>query len=111
MTARKAELQQGKAKTQTVEQPQPAPTTPTIKSPSVLSSVAPNTDLGLYIGQVVGIDKRYVYQAHGKDIIRHDRNLFSSVPAQGEKIRISYSRGKMKAEPVQRKDNTRSRGR
>jgi hypothetical protein len=111
MTARKAELQQGKAKTQTVEQPQPAPATPTIKSPSVLSSVAPNTDLGLYTGQVVGIDKRYVYQAHGKDIIRHDRNLFSAVPAQGEKIRISYSRGKMKAEPVQRKDNTRSRGR
>jgi hypothetical protein len=64
----------------------------------------------LYIGQVVGVDKRYVYQAHGKDIILHDRNLFNNVPAQGEKIRISYKSGQMKAEP-QGKDNTRSRGR
>jgi len=109
MAARKTELQRGKANP--VEQPQPAPTIPTVKPPSVLSSLAPNTDRGLYTGQVVGIDKRYVYQTHGKDIIRHDRNLFSTVPAQGEQIRISYSRGKMKAEPVQRKDNTRSRGR
>jgi hypothetical protein len=108
MAARKAELQQAKVKT--VEQPQPAPTTPTIKPPSVLSSIAPNTDRGLYIGQVVGVDKRYVYQAHGKDIILHDRNLFNNVPAQGEKIRISYKSGQMKAEP-QGKDNTRSRGR
>jgi hypothetical protein len=110
MAARKAELQQTREKT--VEQSsQPAPTTPTIKPPSILSSVAPNIDRGLYTGQVVGIDQRYVYQAQGKEIIRHDRNLFSTVPAQGEKIRIRYSGGQMKAEPVQRKDNTRSRGR
>jgi hypothetical protein len=110
MAARKAELQEAKEKT--VEQSlQQVPTTPTIKPLSVLSSLAPNTDTGLYTGQVVWIDKRYVYQAHGKDIIRHDRNLFSFVPAQGEKIRISYKGGQMKAEPVQGKDNTRSRGR
>lgn len=109
MATRKAELQQ--AKEQTVEQPQPAPTTLTIKPPSVLSSLAPNTDRGLYIGLVVSVDKRYIYQTHGKDIIRHDRNLFSSVPAQGEKIRISYKGGQMKAELMQGKGNTRSRGR
>ena len=107
MAARKTELQQAREKTAVP----PAPITPTVKPPSVLSSLEPNTDRGLYTGQVVGIDQRYVYQAQGKDIIRHDLNLFSAVPAQGKKIRISYSRGKMKAEPVQRKDNTRSRGR
>jgi hypothetical protein len=108
MAARKAELQQAR---ENMAVPPAAPIIPTVKPPSVLSSLEPNTDRGLYTGQVVGIDKRHVYQAHGKDIIRHDRNLFSSVPAQGEKIRISYSRGKIKAEPVQLKDNTRSRGR
>ena len=106
MAARKAELQQAREKTVVP----PAPITPTVKPPSVLSSLEPNTDRGLYTGQVVGIDKRYVYQTHGKDIIRHDRNLFNTVPAQGEKIRISYKGGHMKAE-VQGKDNTRSRGR
>ncbi len=95
MAARKAELQQAREK---MAVPPPAPITPTVKPPSVLSSLEPNTDRGLYTGQVVGIDKRYVYQAHGKDIIRHDRNLFSTVPAQGEKIRISYKGGQMKAE-------------
>jgi hypothetical protein len=108
MTARKAELQQAMGKTQTVEPAQPG--TPTAKPPSILSSIAPNTELGRYTGQVVDVDKRYVFQVHGKDIIRHDRSLFSNVPAQGEKIRISYSRGTMKAEPVQGKDNRRSRG-
>lgn len=108
MAARKAELQQARGKT--VEQStQPVPTTPTIKPPSVLSSLAPDTDRGHYTGPVVGIDQRYVYQAQGKDIIRHDRSLFSTVPAQGEKIRISYKGGQMKAEP-QGKNNTRSRG-
>ena len=108
MTARKTELQQAMGKTQTVEPAQPG--IPIAKPPSILSSIAPNTELGRYTGQVVGVDKRYVFQAHGKDIIRHDRSLFSNVPAQGEKIRISYSRGTMKAEPVQGKDNRRSRG-
>lgn len=108
MTVRKAELQQARGETQTVEPAQPG--TPTAKSPSVLSSLAPNTELGRYTGPIVGVDKRYVFQAHGKDIIRHERSLFSTVPAPGEKIRISYSRGKMKAEPVQGKDNRRSRG-
>ncbi len=106
MAARKAEVQQTREKT--VE---PTPTAPTIKPPSVLSSLAPNTDRGLYAGPVVGIDQRYVYQAQGKNIIRHDRSLFSSLPAQGEKIQISYSRGAMKVVLVQSKDNTRSRGR
>lgn len=101
MVARKAELQQAREKTQTVEPAQSG--TPTAKTPSVLSSLAPNTELGRYTGQVVGVDKHYVFQAHGKDIIRHDRSLFSNVPAQGEKIRINYSRGKMKAELVQGK--------
>jgi len=109
MATRKAELQQRRS--QTVEQPQPAPTTPTIKPPSLLSSLAPNTVLGFYTGEVVGIDSRYVYQTLGKDIIRHDRNLFKRVPAQGEKIRIGYSNGQMKVEPVQEKNKTRSRGR
>ncbi|MEI8209641.1 MAG: LPD7 domain-containing protein [Methylococcales bacterium] len=107
MEARKAELQQAREK---MAVPPPALITPTIKPSSVLSSLEPNTDRGLYTGQVVGIDKRYVYQAHGKDIIRHDRNLFSAVPIQGEKIRISYKGGQMKAE-LQGKNNTRSRGR
>ena len=105
MAARKTELQRGKANP--VEQPQPAPTIPTVKPPSILNSLAPNTDRGMYIGQVVNVDKRYVYQAHGKDIIRHDRNLFSHMPAHGEKIRISYKSGQMKVKPVQSKDNTR----
>ena len=109
MAARKAKLQQTREKS-VGQSPQLAPTTPTVKPPSVLSSLEPNIDRGLYTGQVVGIDKRYVYQAHGKDIIRHDRNLFDSVPAQNEQIRISYSQGQMKAEP-QGKDKTRSRGR
>jgi hypothetical protein len=108
MAARKAEVQQAREKT--VEQPKQVPTTPTIKPPSVLSSLAPNTDQGFYTGQVVGVDNRYVFQAHGKDIIRHERNLFSTVPAQGEKIQISYKGGQMKAE-LQGKYNTRSRGR
>ncbi|MDD2800081.1 MAG: hypothetical protein PHE96_01375 [Methylococcales bacterium] len=108
MTARKAELQQAMGKTQTVEPAQPG--IPTAKPPSILSSIAPNTELGRYTGQVVGVDKCYVFQAHDKDIIRHDRSLFSNVPTQGEKIQISYSRGTMKAEPVQGKDNRRSRG-
>jgi len=108
MAARKAEVQQ--AREITAEQPRPAPTTSTAKQPSVLSSIAPNTDQGRYTGQVVGIDKRYVYQMQGKDIIRHDRNLFGSIPAQGEKIRIIYKNGQMKVESVQGKDNTRSRG-
>ncbi|MBD9358939.1 LPD7 domain-containing protein [Methylomonas albis] len=108
MAARKAELQQAREKTQTVEPAQPE--TPIAKSPSLFSSLAPNTELGRYTGPIVGVDKRYVFQAHGKDIIRHERSLFSTVPAQGDKIRISYSRGKMKAEPVQGKDNRRSRG-
>jgi len=107
MVARKAELQQARAKT--VEHPQPV--TPAVRPPSVLSSLAPNTELGRYTGPIVGVDKRYVFQAHGKDIIRHERSLFSTVPAPGEKIRISYNRGKMKAEPVQGKDNTQARGR
>ena len=109
MAARKAKLQQTREKS-VGQSPQLAPTTPTVKPPSVLSSLEPNIDRGLYTGQVVGIDKRYVYQVHGKDIIRHDRNLFSTVPAQGEQIRISYKGGQMKAE-LQGKDNTRSRGR
>jgi hypothetical protein len=108
MAARKAELQQAREKT--VEQPKSAPITPTVKPPSLLSSIAPNTELGRYTGPIVGVDKRYVYQAHGKDIIRHDRNLFSAVPIQGEKIQISYKDGQMKAE-LQGKNNTRSRGR
>jgi hypothetical protein len=106
MAARKAELQQAREK---MAVPPSSPITSTVKPPSVLSSLEPNTDQGLYTGQVVGIDKRYVYQTHGKDIIRHDRNLFSTMPAQGEKIRISYKGGQMKAELAQ--DNTRSRGR
>jgi hypothetical protein len=109
MATRKAELQQRRP--QTVEQPQPAPTTQTIKPPSLLSSLAPNTVLGFYTGEVVGIDSRYVYQTLGKDIIRHNLALFSRVPAQGEKIRISYRQGEMRVEPVQEKNNTRSRGR
>ncbi len=109
MATRKAELQQRRS--QTAEQPQPVPTTPTIKPPSLLSSLAPNTVLGFYTGEVVGIDSRYVYQTLGKDIIRHDRNLFKRLPAQGEKIRISYRQGEMEVEPVQEKNNTRSRGR
>ena len=108
MAARKAELQQEKTKTQTVESTQLG--TPTAKSQSVLGSVAPNTARGLYTGQVVGIDQRYVYQMHGKDIIRHDRNLFSTVPAHGERIQISYKGGQMKVELAQ-ENNTRSRGR
>ncbi len=101
MAARKAELQQARAQTQTVEQPQPSATTPTAKLPSVLSSLAANTELGRYTGPIVGVDQRYVFQAHGKDIIRHERSLFSTVPAVGENIRIRYSRGTMKAESVQ----------
>ena len=94
MAARKAELQ-------------PA----TARPPSLLNSVAPNTDQGRYTGQVVGIDHRYVFQAHGKDIIRHDRNLFSTVPAQGEKSQISYNEGQMKVKLTKGMDNCRSRGR
>jgi hypothetical protein len=106
MAARKAELQQTREKT--IKQ---SPTTPTVKPPSLLSSIAPNTERGLYIGPVVGIDQRYVYQAQGKNIIRHERNLFSAVPTQGEKIQISYKGDQMKAERTQSKDNSRSRGR
>jgi len=101
MATRKAERQQGRAQTQTSNQP------PTARPPSVLNSAVANTELGRYTGQVVGIDQRYVFQAHEQQIIRHDRSLFSTVPAPGENVRISYRGGLLKAEPVK----TRSRGR
>ncbi|RWZ85637.1 MAG: hypothetical protein EO766_16345 [Hydrotalea sp. AMD] len=100
MTARKVEIAQEREK---VAQP-----TVTPKPPRVFNSIEPNTERSLYVGLVVSIDKKFVYQAHGNDFIRHDRSRFESLPELEEKIRIEYSRGQMKVELSNR--GTRTRG-
>ena len=99
MAQRRAELQQARTRSTT-----PAPRPRPVKT---IDSVAPETSRGRYTGAVVGIDERYVYQDHGKEIIRHDIERFASAPAPGERIQISYQDGQMQAERVQEKGKTR----
>jgi|UPI00068EAE3A Large polyvalent protein-associated domain 7 len=99
MAQRRAELQQ--ARTRSIP---PAPRPQAVKT---IESVAPETNHGRYTGSIVSIDARYVYQDHGKEIIRHDIERFASTPAPGERLQIVYRNGQMQAERVQEKGRTR----
>lgn len=52
--------------------------------------VDPNTRSGRYTGPITAIDVEYIYQQHGREIVRHARGRFSTVPAPGEIVRIMY---------------------
>jgi hypothetical protein len=114
LAARRAELQQARAQTRPgmpdsqAPRPQPqgrkettGPTMPTIES------VAPEIQRGQYTGKVVQVDSHFVYQDHGKEIVRHERERFASAPASGDYIRITYRDGQVKAERVPEKARSR----
>jgi len=112
VAARRAELQQARAQTRpdrpggSVPRPQPQQ-----KSTPVIESVAPEINRGQYSGKVVQVDSHFVYQDHGKEIIRHDRERFAAAPVPGDYLRITYHEGQMKAERVPDKSRTRSNDR
>jgi hypothetical protein len=56
-------------------------------------SKAPHAD-GRYTGEVVAVDKNYVYQRHGRDTIRHDRNQFNEAPKLGDTVQVQYRDGR-----------------
>jgi len=110
LAARRAELQQARAGRPdgAVPRPQPqeqkqktGPTRPAIES------VAPETHRGQYSGLVVQVDAHFVYQDHGREIIRHDRERFAAAPVPGDYLRITYREGQMTAE--RKPDKTRIR--
>jgi hypothetical protein len=119
LAARRAELQQARAQTRAAGRsgsftpgPQPqqqqekkGPTTPTIES------VAPEIQRGQYTGKVIQVDTHFVYQDHGKEIVRHERERFASAPEPGDYVRITYRDGQMKAERVPDKTRTRDNDR
>jgi hypothetical protein len=118
LAARRAELQQARAQTRPgmpdsqAPRPQPqgrkettGPTMPTIES------VAPEIQRGQYSGRVVQVDANFVYQDHGREIIRHDRERFASAPVPGDCLRITYRDDQMKAERVPEKTRTRDNDR
>lgn len=64
--------------------------------PSVLaieSRPANTIDGRQYSGKVTAIDDKHVYQAHGKDTIRHERKHFSEKLKPGDQVRITYRQG------------------
>lgn len=56
-------------------------------------SKAPYTENGRYTGPVQAVDPNYVYQAHGRDTIRHERKHFSETPKPGDEVRVTYKQG------------------
>lgn len=56
-------------------------------------SKEPYTASGRYSGPVQAVDQNYVYQAHGRDTIRHERKHFSETPKPGDEVRVTYNRG------------------
>ncbi|KJV05432.1 KfrB domain-containing protein [Methylocucumis oryzae] len=88
---REAELQREKAFTNATL----LPTTQWLKH-----SVKPDTEQGHYQGQVVAVTARYVIQAQGQPLIRHDRRLFDEVPTIGNTLKIQYDAGQLKLTPI-----------
>lgn len=76
-----------------------------------IESVAPEIQRGQYSGRVVQVDANFVYQDHGREIIRHDRERFASAPVPGAYLRITYRDDQMKAERVPEKTRTRDNDR
>lgn len=62
------------------------------KTPFMVSK-APNIKESRYTGDVHAVDQYFVYQQHGKDIIRHARKVFDEVPEIGEKVQVRYWQG------------------
>jgi hypothetical protein len=81
MSGRKAEIEaERKPRKEVKSTPGPAPK----------NSVEPNTRAGRYTGPIAAVDEEYVYQQHGRDIIRHARSRFPAAPAPGDTVRIMY---------------------
>lgn len=57
-------------------------------------SKAPYTENGRYTGPVQAVDQNYVYQTHGRDTIRHERQHFKQLPKVGDQVQIAYKQGK-----------------
>lgn len=66
-----------------------------VQEPAVVpaDSKAPYTENGRYTGPVQAVDPNYVYQAHGRDTIRHERKHFSETPKPGDEVRVTYKQG------------------
>lgn len=56
-------------------------------------SKPPYTKDGRYTGEVVAVDQNHVYQRHGRDTIRHDRQQFSEAPKPGDVVQVQYRQG------------------
>jgi hypothetical protein len=56
------------------------------------NSVEPNTRSGRYTGPITAVDEEFVYQQHGRELVRHARSRFSpsTLPALGKIVRIMY---------------------
>ena len=77
-------------------------------------SKPPYTKDGRYTGEVVAVDQNHVYQRHGRDTIRHDRQQFSEAPKPGDVVQVQYRQGQatvknqgQQRELDQDKDNSR----
>jgi KfrB protein len=48
-----------------------------------------------YVGTIIHVDKDHVYQStDGRNVIRHERSAFGTVPAYGTTQSISYEEGR-----------------
>lgn len=89
------------ASTQQKGQEQPA---------QAFESKAPNTQHSRYTGEVLAVDKQYVYQRYGRDTIRHDRSHFNEAPQPGDQVQVTYRQGKATVNNLgreQERDNSR----
>jgi hypothetical protein len=102
MSGRKAEIEaERKPRKEVKSTPGPAPGSP----------VEPNIWSGRYTGPIAAVDDEFVYQQHGRDIIRHARSRFSSAPAPGDTVRIMYLDERMTIEQGKALKRENDRGR
>jgi len=59
-----------------------------------IESKAPYAQESRYTGPVHAVDQNYVYQTHGRDTIRHERQHFKQLPKVGDQMQIAYKQGK-----------------
>ena len=74
--------------------PPPAPDANEAPPALLTESKAPDTDRSQYNGEVQAVDDRYVYTRQGRDIIRHNRDIFRSAPKRGDAVKVTYENGK-----------------
>jgi hypothetical protein len=93
MAQRKTELEAGRTMGREARKEKgKGPQTVSVSSgdPARRPLVDPNTRSGRYTGLVTAVDDDFVYQEHGREVVRHARGRFSTVPLPGETLRIIY---------------------